>query len=323
MHRNPKYMMKPIARFGWLVGLLLPLVLGGCATADRSGPVGYGNPFYKHVRYLPENQAEAQAALDKPDALSRKLSARELEQQGDDMLLEGHLAGAYAKYEQALAKAPDNPDIQVKMARVLTHGGFYDDALMLLKRVLQRRPNAAAWEVMGIVRMGKGEYAKAQEDFKKTLAMDPNRWQPYNYQGKIYDLQKKHLEAARAFGHAISLQPRLGFLHNNLGVSHALAGQHRRAVKAFLQAIRLKYTPKKVYNNLGTSLAALGRYAEAFDAFKKGVGEAQAHNNLGCMYMLAGRFETAIQSFEKAIVMTPHFYTVAYDNLNKAQLAIQ
>jgi Tfp pilus assembly protein PilF len=107
-----------------------------------------------------------------------------------------------------------------------------------------------------------------------------------------------------------------------LGVSHALAGRHRRAVLAFRQAIRLKYTSARVFNNLGTSLAALGLYAEAFEAFKKGVGEAQAHNNLGCVYLLAGKFDAAIQSFEKAIAMTPHFYTLAYDNLRKAELAI-
>jgi Flp pilus assembly protein TadD len=317
--------MKPLARFGWLLGLLLPLVVGGCATgaADPSGPVGYGHPFYKHVRYLPENQAEVQVARDKPTKLSHEMSAQELEQHGDGLLRKGHLAGAYAKYERALAKTPNNPDIQVKMARVLTRGGFHDDALKLLKNVIHRHPNAAAWEVMGMVQFGKGEYAKAQAYFGKALTIDPNRWQVYNYQGQIHDIQNKHILAARAFGKAIALQPRQGFLHNNLGVSNALAGRHRRAVKAFRQAIRLKYTSAKVFNNLGTSLAALGRYAQAFEAFKKGVGEARAHNNLGCMYMLAGRFEAAIQSFERAITMTPHFYTVAYDNLKKAEVAIQ
>lgn len=326
MHRQPIDMMKPMARFGWLLGLLLPLVLGGCAAgaADRSGPVSYGHPFYKHVRYLPENQSETQAGQDRPTTLSREMSAQELEQHGDGLLRKGHLAGAYAKYEQALAKTPDNQDIQVKMARVLTRRGFHDDAVKLLKMVIQRQPNlTAAWEVMGIVQFEKGEYAKAREYFGKTLAIDPNRWQVYNYQGQIYDVQKEHILAARAFGKAIALQPRLGFLHNNLGVSNAMAGRHRRAVKAFRQAIRLKYTSAKVFNNLGTSLAALGRYAEAFEAFKKGVGEARAHNNLGCMYMLAGRFEAAIQSFERAIAMTPRFYTVAYDNLKKAESAIQ
>lgn len=325
MHRPPNDMMKLMARFGWLLGLLLPLVVGGCASGGthRSGPVGYGHPFYKHVRYLPENQAEMQTAQDKPTALSRKMSAQELEQQGDGLLRRGHLAGAYATYEQALAKTPGNQDIQVKMARVLTRGGFHDDAVKLLKMVIQRQPNAAAWEVMGIVQLEKGEYAKAREYFGKALAMDPDRWQVYNYQGQIHDIQKEYILAARSFGKAIALQPRQGSLRNNLGVSYALAGRHLRAVKAFRQAIRLKYTSTRVFNNLGTSLAALGRYAEAFEAFQKGVGEARAHNNLGCMYMLAGRFDAAIQSFERAIAMTPRFYTVAYDNLKKAEVAIQ
>jgi Flp pilus assembly protein TadD len=302
------------------------LALAGCAAgaADRGGPVSYGNPFYKHVRHLPENRPEAQEAQDKPTALSREMSAQELEYHGDALLRRGHLAGAYAKYEQALAKAPDNQDIQVKMARVLTCGGFHDDALKLLEAVIHRQPDsAAAWEVMGIVKFERGEYAKAREYFGKTLALDSDQWQVYNYQGQIHDINKEHTLAVRDFGRAIALQPRQGSLYNNLGVSYALAGQHRLAVNSFRQAIRLQCASAKVFNNLGTSLAALGRYAEAFQAFKKGVGEARAHNNLGCMYMLAGKYEAAIQTFEKAIAMTPHFYTVAYDNLKKAESAIQ
>jgi Flp pilus assembly protein TadD len=286
--------------------------------------VAYGNPFFNHVRQLPENQAQEQGVREDAQAPNREMSARELEARGDGLLRQGQLAGAYTQFEASLAKAPDNPRVQVKMARVLNEGGYPDDALKLLRGVVDRAADSAdAREVIGIIHYKKGEYGHALTNFDMALALDAGRWQAHNYKGLIYDIQKEHLLARQAFGKAISLRPTHGFLYNNLGVSYALAGKHQQAVQAFRRAIRLKYAPAKVFNNLGASLAALGRYGEAFEAFKSGVGEARALNNLGCMYMMAGKHEAAIQNFEKAIALNPHFFSVAYHNLKKAEVAVR
>jgi len=315
-----------ICGIGLLIGLLLPFFLGGCATggAGTGGSVAYGNPFYKHVRELPENRSQEQESGLNENAPDRQMSARQLETQGDRLLRQGHLAGAYSQYEAALAKAPDNLSVQVKMARVLNLGGYPDDALKLLRQVVERSPESAdAREVMGISHYLKGEYGHALANLDMALAMDAGRWQAFNHKGLIHDIRKEHLLARQAFGKAILLRPGQGFLYNNLGVSYALAGKHLQAVEAFQKAIRLKYAPAKVFNNLGASLAAMERYEEAFEAFKHGVGETRALNNLGCMYMLAGKHEAAIKSFEKAIALSPRFFTVAYQNLKKAEIATQ
>lgn len=305
-----------------LTAVFMAAIFSGCAaTGTTPNAVAYGNPFYKHVRYLPENQPEVQNS--KSVEHTPQISAAALEQQGDQLMHNGRLAQAYIAYEQALAKKPENMEIQIKMARTLSRGGMQDDALKLMQPVIARQPvSGSAWEVMGIIHYKNGQLPEALSFFKKALAADTRLWQSLNYQGLIHDIQGSHAQAAQAFRKAIALNPRQGFLHNNLGVSLALAGHHPAAVSAFRRAIRLNYRPDKVYNNLGTSLAAMERYDEAFEAFKHAVGEARAYNNLGCIYMSAGRYEAAIQSFEKAIAMTPQFYTVAYNNLKKAEISI-
>lgn len=326
MFRTAENNIRRICGLGLILGLLFPFVLGGCAAggAGTGGQVTYGNPFYKHVRELPGNSAEqGEVGRDEKEP-GREMSARELEALGDNLLRQGHLAGAYTRFEAALAKAPDNQRIRVKMARVLNQGGYGDDAMKLLREVVQRSPGLAdAREVMGVIHYQKGEYGHALTNFDMALALDAGRWQALNYKGLIYDIQKDHLRARQAFKKAIVLTPGQGFLYNNLGVSYALAGKHPQAVQAFRRAIRLKYAPVKVFNNLGASLAAMGRYDEALEAFKRGVGEARALNNLGCMYMLAGKPEAAIQSFEKAIALSPQFFGVAYHNLKRAEVAVR
>ncbi len=326
MIREPKGLKKIIAGAGWLLMIAVPaLVLSGCGTSGsaHNGSVRYGNPFYKHVRELPQNLAQhtdPQARPAEPDP--EETGARSLARQGDALARRGNLAGAYVKYEQSLAKSPDNLNVQLKMARLLGRRGYSEDALKLLDGITGRQPDwAPAWEVMGMVYFFKKEYRRSRELFDKALCLDSKRWQAYAYLGLIHDLRKEHAEAVQAFETAIRHQPENGMLYNNKGASLAQAGRNLEAIAAFRQAVRRNYTPVRVFNNLGASLAALGRYAEAFEAFKKGGGEAQAHNNLGCMYLLAKQYEAAIRSFETAITITPHFYSIAYDNLRLAQIA--
>ncbi|MCP4746529.1 MAG: tetratricopeptide repeat protein [Desulfobacteraceae bacterium] len=326
MKRQPKNNLKRILFLIWLPCLLLPVFLGGCAGSGAKSreDIEYGNPFYGHVRYLPENQAEKRLSEQDDKLTAEKMSAQQLERLGDGLLRKANAAGAYAKYEQSLAKEPGNTRVQVKMARAMILGRFYEDACKLLKTLIDHKPDSAlAWEVMGIAYFEKGDYSQARSHFNKASSLDANRWQVYNYQGQIHDIENEHGLAAQAYRKAISVKPRYGILHNNLGVSYALAGRHEQAVKAFKRAVRFNYTQVKVFNNLGASLAALGRYNQAFEAFISGVGEARAYNNIGCMYMIGGNYEAAIQSFEKAIAITPKFYTVAYSNLKKAQRAIR
>ncbi|MEJ2154342.1 MAG: tetratricopeptide repeat protein [Desulfobacteraceae bacterium] len=325
MHYKPKHHRNRTSGLGWLIiGALLPVLLSGCGTsgASQSSKVRYGNPFYDHMRQLPENRPRLQDAQAKLVEPAPEVSAEVLERQGDGLLRQGKVAGAYTRYEQSLVKAPGNLGVQLKMARLLARTGFHDDALRLLDGITERQPDlAAVWEAMGMVYFFKKDLRLAREFFDKALSKDPNLWRTYAYLGHIHDLLKEHDRATQAFETAIRLQPEEGLLFNGLGVSLAMAGRHDQAVAAFRQAIRFEYAPPRVFNNLGASLAALGRYAEAFQAFKKGVGEARAHNNLGCMYLLAGDYEAAIRSFEKAIAITPLFYGVANDNLKLAQAA--
>lgn len=319
-YRHQQFQFRPLVM---LASAVMIVVLCGCAaTGTPANTVDYGNPFYKHVRHLPENQLQAENAF-QPAAMDTRISAAALEQQGDRLMRSGRLAQAYAAYEQALAKAPDKQELQVKMARALSRGGLQDDALKLIQPVITHPPvSGSAWEVMGMIHYEKEQFPEALSFFNQALAADARLWQSLNFQGLIYDLQNSHAQAAQAFRKAIALNPGQGFLHNNLGVSLALAGHHAAAATAFRKAIRLKYATDKVYNNLGSSLAAMERYAEALETFKYAVGEARAWNNMGCIYMSSGQYEAAIQCFEKAIAMTPHFYTVAYNNLKKAEMAI-
>ncbi|MCP4746532.1 MAG: tetratricopeptide repeat protein [Desulfobacteraceae bacterium] len=326
MKNQLKTTLKRIAFLTWFPCLFLAVILEGCVGfgVKSSEGIEYGNPFYEHMKYLPKNQLVDRISEQDEELIWEEMNALELEQLGDNLLQKKKAADAYVKYEKLLAKDPGNTLIQVKMARALIIGGFYEDAWKLLKTLIEHKPDLArAWEVMGIVYFEKNDYVQAQSHFNKALSLDTSRWQVYNYQGQIHDIQKEYAMAAQAYEKAICLKPRKGFLYNNFGVSCALAGLHEQAVNAFKRAVRLNYTQVKVFNNMGTCLAALGRYHQAFEAFSSGVGEARAYNNIGCIYMLEGNYEAAIESFERAIAITPKFYTVAYTNLKKTRRAIR
>lgn len=297
----------------------------GCATGKEreASQVSYGNPDYRHVKNLPENQVAALGYKDPPSPDLPEMTADEYETLGDALLKKGSLHQAYLQYERSLQRTPDNLRVQYKVGLAFLAGKKAGDARREFQKVIDKKLDfAPAWEGMGRVYLMEKDHPRAEDCFLKAVSLDPRLWQSNNYLGNIYDIRKDHPRAIRHYHSALQLQPQNGSLYNNLGVSYSMDGKFPEAAEAFQAAVALGYTPSKVFNNLAVVMASLGRYDEALEAFKKGVGDARAYNNMGCIYLKAENHAEAIRCFEKAIELDPTYYVKAGENLKLAKKAI-
>jgi Flp pilus assembly protein TadD/ketosteroid isomerase-like protein len=251
-----------------------------------------------------------------------KMTSLEHERSGDLQLRRGNFDMAYIQYEKSLRLKPDNVKARYKKGLLLVIARMNVDAIKEFQEVLKREPeHALAYEGLGKAYFQMKKYDPAERNFRRSLALYPNLWQPHNFLGIIYDHQGRHDLAIHEFEAAIRLKPNEGLLYNNLGVSYSLAGEYKKALNAFNRAQKRNYFSSKFYNNLGLVLSKLGRDQEALNVFRRVGGQAQAYNNLGCIYLEAGEFEKAINYFEKAIEVKPTFYAKASDNLEKAKIS--
>ncbi len=316
-------MKKHIKNLG-LAFLLMALITGlaGCGskTIAIDPQVKYGNPSYEHLKDLPQvKYKESLYKNTQKDKVFEK-TADEYEVLGDAMLTKKKFYMAFMQYEKSLKKNKDNIRVEYKKGLTFLAAKKTDEAKKQFEIVLAKQPDySLAYEGLGRVNQLEKKYELAKINYQKAIALDPLLWNSYNRLGNIYDLEKKYNKAVKEYKTAIAVKPDLGFLYNNLGYSLFLTGQDQEAIKAFYKALELNYANKKVYNNLGMIFANLKLYDKAFEVYKKGGTEATAYNNLGVGYMKNGEIDEAGKCFSKAIEISPHFYTVANENLKKSR----
>jgi tetratricopeptide (TPR) repeat protein len=90
----------------------------------------------------------------------------------------GDVEKAIAEFQRALAKAPDDPDLQLRVGSAYVSVGLPDNAIPMLRKVVQERPKSAeAYHFLGRALMLKGPamQADAMRMLKFAVDLDPNR----------------------------------------------------------------------------------------------------------------------------------------------------
>jgi predicted Zn finger-like uncharacterized protein len=90
----------------------------------------------------------------------------------------GNVEKAIAEFQRALAKAPDDPDLQLRVGSAYVSVNLPDNAIPMLRKVVQERPKSAeAYHYLGRALMLKGppQQAEAMRTLKYAVDLDPNR----------------------------------------------------------------------------------------------------------------------------------------------------
>jgi tetratricopeptide (TPR) repeat protein len=138
----------------------------------------------------------------------------------------------------------------------------YDRAIALF-----RSPDDEDWRVYfyrGICYEQLKDWAKAEPDFRKSLALNPDQPQVLNYLGYSYVEQKTNLdEALDLIARAVRLSPDSGYIVDSLGWALYRLGRYEEAVAPMERAAHLTATDPVVNDHLGDVYWAVGRKREA------------------------------------------------------------
>jgi tetratricopeptide (TPR) repeat protein len=182
-----------------------------------------------------------------------RLALKALEQDGESIT--AYLAGAVALerlgmlpqslefYEQALARAPNDPTI----ASLL--GGCSG-------------------------RMGETEIS--ERCYRIAAQLEPDDWTHLSNLGGALRDQGKFDEAVETLRNALYLHPEAADLWNTLGTVLQEQGRAEEALVFLQEAVRIKPSFARAYHNLGASLADLARYPQARDATESALRLAMA-----------------------------------------------
>ncbi len=236
---------------------------------------------------------EAVVALRPDDGAAREVI-------GDAYWFEKRPAGAIRYYREAL-KITDDGDSKgavsnntaatlLKLARSLSAGAQYAEAISTTRRVIAADPNnAAAYRTLAMAQASEGHYDQAIASLEQAIKLGLHTAQIYRQLG-IAQIETGQLDRAESsLQTAIDLEPQTAANYFQLGNVMFYSGRIEAAARSFGRATRLDPKLADGYVNLGAAYHQLGRLRAAEKAYREGLSlnpkSAQAHYNLGLILL--------------------------------------
>ncbi len=200
------------------------------------------------------------------------------------------------------------------LARSLADGGRVDDAVMLLRALVEDDPETTAYAtrlvqlclrtgrvaearelvqalrgrlteekpglllLQGLVAIGEDDGERALEYLERAAEGEPDRPETRIAIGHAFVKMKRWTKAGDAFMAALEIDPQSAAALAGLGSVHLACGHHSEAAETLLSSIALKYYQPSVHFQLGEALLELGETQEAASAYRVTLHMAPAFN---------------------------------------------
>ncbi len=218
---------------------------------------------YRDAKMLPEATAAAQAAV---QALPKDVDLK--------LTLAGQLADTgKTKEGVALAKAQLNGSKQdrvvwLALAQIFTRLHKWRDASSAIDQAQKlsttKQETSLIYFLRGALQERQKHIDAAEQQFRQSLALDPNNALTLNYLGyMLADHDQKLNEALQLVEHAVKLDPQNGAYLDSLGWVHYKLGQYELAEQALEKAITLIPKDPTVHDHLGEVYASTGHLQQA------------------------------------------------------------
>jgi Flp pilus assembly protein TadD len=167
------------------------------------------------------------------------------------------------------ASHPNLMEAHVNLGDINRRADRFAEAVVAYDRAIAlfRSPDEEDWRVYfyrAICHERLKDWAKAEPDFRKSLALSPNQPAVLNYLGYSFVEQNTNLdEALDLIARAVELSPDAGYIVDSLGWALYRLGRYGEAVAPMERAAHLTATDPVVNDHLGDVYWAVGRKREA------------------------------------------------------------
>lgn len=219
----------------------------------------------------------------------------------------GQADEALRMYTEALAKAPNDVDLKLRIGSTQVSAGAAKQAEPILKDVIRERGNSAeANHFLGRAMLLSGSNLnEAMRYLKRAVELDSNRAEYYLYIGWAANEAGQPALAETSLSKALELDHTLADAYWQRGVMLQKQNRTADAIKSLETALELKQSRYEAYGSLALCFEQQNNMTKAEEAWRKAIAGnekvADPHFHLGQLLKEKNDDKGAIAEMEKAI----------------------
>ena len=229
---------------------------------------------------------------------------------GASMRTQKHYPEAAAIYSMIVAKDPEYPSAEAKLASVESLSGDDEGAVRDAKTALaQYKDDAEAHKDLCLAYGNMNEFDAAIAECKESLRLKPDYEAAAVDLGMALDDGHQEDDAIAAFKKAEVLDPSDALAPYDMGLAYEHKHDLSNAIAAYRKAVELDPTRFDARMNLGGALESMGMYADAVTQMRQleqmYPDSEMCHFCFGNAYYGTGDFDNAEKEYRIAIQMDP------------------
>jgi tetratricopeptide (TPR) repeat protein len=234
-------------------------------------------------------------------------------EQGEILAGEGLIEEALARFEQALAAAPENPEVIEAVGRALLNLDRLEEAEASFLDALELDPEWVAPRMgLAMVALRRDEPFKIVHHLERAIETDPEFPDAYVELGRYYGAMAEPALAKATFERWTARHPEDADMLINAGLTTFDAADYAQALDFFEKAAEAASVEEQrsgARTFRANTLDMLGRYDEAVEAYEEVIAETpewwEAHANLGICHTRNGQPARAEAAFRRGLEDCP------------------
>jgi Tfp pilus assembly protein PilF len=234
-------------------------------------------------------------------------------EQGEILAGEGLIEEALYRFEQALAAAPENPEVTEAVGRALLNLDRLEEAEASFLDALELDPEWVAPRMgLALVALRRDEPFKIVHHLERAIEADPEYPDAYVELGHYYGAMAEPALAKATFERWTARHPEDADMLINAGLTAFDAADYAQALEFFEKAVEAASSEEQrsgARTFRANTLDMLGRYDEAVAAYEEVIDETpewwEAHANLGICHARNGQPARAEAAFRRGLKDCP------------------
>jgi tetratricopeptide (TPR) repeat protein len=283
-------------RLWWVRLLLIAALLGGGGYAVRSA--------YQRI-VEPLTAGSTPTPMPTPTPAAGYYVA-----QGEEAYWQGSIADAIAAYQTALDLEPNQTDLYLELAQLLTYQGRPERGLEMVRQALSRQPeNALGWALLGLTYDWLGLTRQAVTYCRRAVDLDPTLPEAYAYLAEALVDDGQWFAANQAMETALQLNPTHPVVMRNRAYVLESQGNYYSAIQAYREAAATHGHLVHLHLGIGRNALAVADLQTARVAYEAAVEvdpeHALALAMLGWTQLLGGDYTAARPNLDRALELDP------------------